>query len=181
MARDLHDGLAQELAYICRNLDLVTGETNRDSVGRLRSAVERAQLELRSAINALAPPIDQDVEVALVEAVSEIAERAKIELDLDIVPGVRLPPRRAEALVRIACEAVSNAARHSGARSVTLRLEREGSLVRLRVADRGCGFDITAPRGGFGLTAMRERARSVGAELSIRSSPGRGSEVHAAI
>ena len=181
MARDLHDGLAQELAYIYRNLDLAAGEANRDTVGRLRPAVERAQLELRWAINALAPPIDQAVEVALAEAVSEIAERAKIELRLDIVSGVRLPPTRVEALVRIACEAVSNAARHSGASSVTLCLERDGSLVRLRVADRGCGFDITAPRGGFGLTAMQERARSVGGELRIHSSPGRGSEVRAAV
>jgi len=181
MARDLHDGLAQELAYISRNLDLVSGEVNRDTVGRLRPAVERAQLELRWAINALAPPRHQAVEVALAEAVSEIAERAKIELELDVVPGIQLSPARAEVLVRIACEAVTNAARHSGARSVTLRLERDGSLARLRVADSGCGFDPTVPGSGFGLIAMRERARSVGGELRICSAPGRGSEVHAAV
>ena len=181
MARDLHDGLAQELAYISRNLDLVIGEASADAVGRLRPAVERAQLELRWAINALSPPRHQAVEVALAEAVSEIAERAKIELKLDIVPGVLLPPARAEALVRIACEAVTNAARHSGAGRVTLRVERDGSLVRLRVADNGCGFDAAAPGSGFGLIGMRERACSVGGELCIHSSPGRGSEVHAAV
>lgn len=181
MARDLHDGLAQELAYISRNLDLVIGEASADAVGRLRPAVERAQLELRWAINALAPHRHQAVEVALAEAVSEIAERAKIELKLDIVPGVLLPPARAEALVRIACEAVTNAARHSGAGRVTLRVERDGSLVRLRVADNGCGFDAAAPGSGFGLIGMRERACSVGGELCIHSSPGRGSEVHAAV
>lgn len=181
MARDLHDGLAQELAYIYRHLDPDTGGTKPDTAERLRPAVERAQLELRWAINALAPPRDKALEVALADAVSEIAERAKIECELDIAPGVWLPPRRAEALMRIACEAVSNAARHSGASSVTLRLERDGSLVRLCVADDGCGFDIAAPRSGFGLTAMRERAHSVGGELGIRSSPGRGSEVYAAI
>jgi signal transduction histidine kinase len=181
MARDLHDGLAQELAYISRNLDLVTGAANGDAVGRLRPAVERAQLELRWAIYALAPPMHQALEVALAEAVSEIAERARIELELDVVPGIQLPPARAEALVRIACEAVTNAARHSGAGRVTLCLERDGSLVRLRVADSGCGFDPTVPGSGFGLIAMRERARSVGGELSICSAPGRGSEVHAAV
>ena len=181
MARDLHDGLAQELAYISRNLDLVTGAANGNAVGRLRPAVERAQLELRWAINALAPPRHQAFEVALAEAVSEIAERARIELELDVVPGIQLPPTRAEVLVRIACEAVTNAARHSGAGSVTLCLERDGSLVRLRVADSGCGFDPTVPGSGFGLIAMRERARSVGGELRICSAPGRGSEVHAAV
>jgi signal transduction histidine kinase len=181
MARDLHDGLAQELAYISRNLDLVTGAANGDAVGRLQPAVERAQLELRWAINALAPPRHQAFEVALAEAVSEIAERARIELELDVVPGIQLSPTRSEALVRIACEAVTNAARHSGAGSVTLCLERDGSLVRLRVADSGCGFDPTVPGSGFGLIAMRERARSVGGELRICSAPGHGSEVHAAV
>ncbi len=83
--------------------------------------------------------------------------------------------------MRIACEAVTNAARHSGAGSVPLRVERDGSLVRLRVADRGCGFDTAVPGSGFGLIAMQERARSVGGELRIRSSPGRGSEVQAAV
>jgi signal transduction histidine kinase len=179
MARDLHDGLAQELAYISRHLDLVTGEANADTIGRLRPAVERAQLALRQAISALAPLRHQTVEIALAEAVSEIADRAKLDLQMDIVPGLQLPPARAEALVRIACEAVTNAARHSGVKSVTLRLERDGCFARLRVADRGRGFDTAATHGGFGLIAMQERARSVGGELRIHSSPGRGSEVRA--
>jgi signal transduction histidine kinase len=181
MARDLHDGLAQELAYISRNLDLVTGKANGDAVRKLRPAVERAQAELRSAIGALAPLRNQAVEVALAEATAEIAERFRIELRLDVVPGVQLSPTRAEALVRIACEAVTNAARHSGANSVTLCLERDGTQVKLRVRDRGCGFDTAAPGSGFGLVAMRERARSVGGELRIRSAPGRGSEVDVAV
>jgi signal transduction histidine kinase len=181
MARDLHDGLAQELAYISRNLDLAAGEVTGETMAKLRPAVERAQTELRSAISALAPPRHQDAEIALADAASEVAERFRVELKLDLVPGIRLSPARTEALVRIACEAVANAARHSGARSVTVRLERDASLVRLRVQDRGCGFDPTAPVSGFGLIGMRERARSVGGELSIRSVPGRGSEVDLAV
>jgi signal transduction histidine kinase len=181
IARDLHDGLAQELAYLYRNLDSIAGETGADTVARLRLAVERAQLESRRAIHALAPPRNQAVEVALAEAAVEIAERFRMELELDLVPGVRLSPTRAEALVRIACEALTNAARHSGARRVTIRLERDGSLVRMRVSDRGCGFDTTFPVGGFGLNSMRDRARSVGGELRICSAPGRGSEVEVAV
>jgi signal transduction histidine kinase len=181
IARDLHDGLAQELAYLSRNLDSVAGEAGADTVKRLRLAVERAQFESRRAIHALAPCRDQAVEVALAEAAIEIAERFRMELELDLVPGVRLSPARVEALVRIACEALTNAARHSGARRVTLRLERDGSLARMRVADRGCGFDATVPEGGFGLISMRERARSVGGELRICSSPGRGCEVEVAV
>ena len=181
MARDLHDGLAQELAYISRNLGLITEEVNGEVMGKLRSAVERAQTELRSAISALAPPRHQDAGVALADAASEVAERFRIELKLDLVPDVKLSPTRTEALIRIACEAVANAAQHSGARSVTVRLERDASLVRLRVMDRGRGFDTAAPGSGFGLIGMRERARSVGGELRIRSAPGRGSEVDVAV
>ncbi len=181
IARDLHDGLAQELAYISRNLDLLAGEANADTVSRLRLAVERARLESRRAITALANAKDQAVEVALAEAATEIAERFRIELDLDLVPGIRLSPTRAEALIRIACEAITNAARHSGAKGVTLRLERRGPVVSLRVSDKGCGFDTATPERGFGLTAMRERARAVGGDLRIRSVLGHGSEVEVAI
>jgi signal transduction histidine kinase len=179
MARDLHDGLAQELAYLSRNLDLAAGEAQ--TLARLRPAVERAQAELRSAISALAPPRHQNAEIALADAASEVAERFRVELKLDLVPCVQLSPARTEALIRIACEAVANAARHSGATSVTVRLERDASLVRLRVVDRGCGFDTAAPGDGFGLIGMRERARSVGGELRIRSAPGCGSEVDLAV
>jgi signal transduction histidine kinase len=83
--------------------------------------------------------------------------------------------------VRIACEAITNAARHSGASRVSLGLERDGSGVRLRISDKGHGFDTAAPGGGFGLISMRERAHSVGGELLISSAPGHGSEVEVAV
>jgi signal transduction histidine kinase len=153
IARDLHDGVA----------------------------TERAMIESRRAVHALAPQRTQAVETALAEAAAEIAERCRIQLDLDLVPGIRLSPSRSEALVRIACEAITNAARHSGAKRVMLRLERDGSLARLRVADKGCGFDTTVSSNGFGLIAMRERAHSVGGEMRICSAPGRGSEVNVAV
>jgi signal transduction histidine kinase len=181
IAHDLHDGLAQELAYISRNLELLTEEVNDDVLGRLRLAAERAQRESRRAINALAPSRKLAVEVALAEAAAEIAERFRVDLELDLVPGVRLSPTRAEAIVRIACEAITNAARHSGVTKVSLRLERDGCLVRLRVTDRGRGFDTTVPRSGFGLISMRDRACSVGGELQIWSTPGRGSEVELSV
>ena len=83
--------------------------------------------------------------------------------------------------MRIACEAVANAARHSGADRVDLGLERDGPGVRLWVSDKGHGFDTADPGGGFGLSSMRERAHSVGAELVVSSVPGRGSQVEVAL
>jgi signal transduction histidine kinase len=176
IARDLHDGLAQELAYLARNLDSLEGDTSGDTLRRLLRAVERAQFESRRAVSTLAAPAGQAIETVLANAVGEIAERFHVVLDLDLVHGVRLSAARAEALVRIACEAVTNAARHSGSNRIRLTVERDGPRVRLRVSDQGCGFD-TAAGGGFGLVSMRERAHSVGGELWISSAPGRGSDV----
>jgi signal transduction histidine kinase len=183
IARDLHDGLAQELAYLGRNLDSLDGESREESVetiARLRKAVERAQLESCRAINALAAPGAELVELVLAEAAMAVADRFHLGLEFDIAPDIKLSAAREDALVRIACEAVANAGRHSGAGQVSLELERDGSCLRLRVSDQGCGFDPTTVS-GFGLVSMRERARSVGGELRISSVPGRGSVIEAVL
>jgi signal transduction histidine kinase len=181
IACDMHDGVAQELAYLARNLNALSGPADEERLIPLRRAVERAQLESRRAISALAAPSGQPFEAALAEVAADVADRYHVELDMDITSDIRLSAARREALVRIACEAVTNAARHSGTDRVNLRVERDGSGVRLWVSDDGHGFDPAAPGGGFGLTSMRERARSVGAELMVSSAPGRGSQVEVAI
>lgn len=181
IACELHDGVAQELAYLARNLESLDGSPDEDDLARLRRAVERARLESRRVISAAAAPSGQPFEVALAEAATEVADRYHVELDLDLTSDIRLPAPRREAFVRIACEAVTNAARHSGADRVNLGLERDGSGVRLWVSDKGHGFDPADPGGGFGLTSMRERAHSVGAELVVSSEPGRGSQVEVAL
>jgi len=177
IACELHDGVAQELAYLARNLESLDAEPDEDGLDRLRRAVERARLESRRVISAAAAPGGQPLEVALAEAATEVAERYHVRLDLDLTSDIRLPAPRREAFVRIACEAVANAARHSGADRVNLGLERDGSSVRLWVSDQGHGFDPADPGGGFGLTSMRARANSVGAELVVSSMPGQGSQV----
>jgi signal transduction histidine kinase len=185
IACDLHDGLAQELAYLTRNLDALVGSVEPEILDRLRSATERAQLESRLTISRLAIPGPRQEATAVADAVrdavGQIARRFAVDLDLDLQPGVRLAPSRSEALVRIACEAVANAARHSGARQVSLSLHRHGSRVWLRVSDNGSGFDPGLATTGFGLVSMRERASSVGGDLRVSSVPGQGTEVVAAL
>ena len=181
IACDLHDGLAQELAYLGRNLSGLDGQADGGVLGRLQRAVERAQSESQRAIRTLAAPGGQSADIMLSEAAGEVAERFRIQLELDLAPGIRLPATRAEALVRIGCEAVTNAGRHSGANRVRVSLERAGSRVRLRVSDAGRGFDTAAPGCGFGIISMRERASSAGGGLSISSLPGRGTEVEAVL
>jgi signal transduction histidine kinase len=180
IARDLHDGLAQELVYISRNLrsaESLEGER----LERVRQAAERAQLEGRRALAALSAPLDEPLEVVLAREVVGVADRFGTTVELDLAAGVRMPAARAECLVRIACEAVGNASRHSGEQRITLTLDRAGEGVRLQVRDRGYGFDPDAPTTGFGLVSMRERARAVGGRLRIDSAPGRGTVVEVAL
>jgi signal transduction histidine kinase len=181
IARDLHDGLAQELACLARNVDSLDGEHSKETLSLLRGAVARAQLESRRVVSTLAGLCVEPVEIALAKAAADVAERFHVGLQLDLASGVKVSAAREDALLRIACEAVANAARHSGASQVNLKLERDGSRLRLRVSDRGCGFDPTVTGGGFGLVSMRQRARSVGGELLISSTQDGGSEVEAAL
>jgi signal transduction histidine kinase len=179
IARDLHDGLAQELAYLARNLDSLDGEPHRErdeTLSRLRGAVERAQLESRRAVSTLAAPCLRPIDVALAESAAAVAGRFCLRLELDLASGVRVSAAQEDALVRIVCEAVTNAACHSGVSQVRLALGRDGPRLRLRVSDQGSGFD-PATASGFGLISMRERARSAGGELRISSAPGRGCTV----
>jgi signal transduction histidine kinase len=180
IARDLHDGLAQELACVARNLDSLDGPDSGETLAVVRGAVRRAQLESRRAVSALAAVPVAPVEVALAEAAVELSQRLRLGLRLDLACGTAVPAARQDALVRIATEAITNAARHSGASEVHLELERDGPHLRLRVSDRGRGFDPAAAGGGFGLTSMRQRAHAAGGELRITSAAGAGSEVEAA-
>lgn len=181
IARDLHDGLAQELACLLRSLDSLDRAADKEMMARLRRTAERAHLEARLAIKTLAVPRKQSVNIAIAQAVCEVAERDHVRLELDVIPDIRLPAPRAEAVVRIACEAVGNAARHSGAGRVCLSLQRKGTRVRLCVSDTGSGFDPARPPDGFGLISMRERASSVGGDLRISSVPGHGTKVEATL
>ncbi len=79
-------------------------------------------------------------------------------------------------LFRILQEAFSNARKHAQAECVRLSLEKDGSLVRIRIQDNGGGFDPSQPtgEGHFGLRFMRERAEQLGGGLRVDSTPGEG-------
>jgi signal transduction histidine kinase len=182
IARELHDGLAQEIAYIRRNLtSLGRGGADPDLVERLQQAADRAHRESRLAVATLATPTNEPLEVTLAQATREVADRYGVEIEFDLCPDLQVSPARAEGLVRIACEAVANAARHSGAQRVAVVLRRDAGGVRLGIIDRGQGFDARKPTPGFGLISMRERARAIGAQLRVESRSGRGTRVEVAV
>ena len=80
-------------------------------------------------------------------------------------------------LSRILQEALTNARRHSGARSVEVRLRTEDGAVLAAVIDDGRGFDPASPRAGVGLSTMRERVEALGGEIEVKSRPGEGTKV----
>jgi signal transduction histidine kinase len=182
LARDLHDGAAQELAFILRRLRRLTGSN--EELVPVAAAAQRALDESRLAIGALSRASDEPFAVTLADAVTETAARQGARLSLRLDPDVQVEPAVADALLRIACEAVANAACHSGVEDVELELCRDERL-RLRVSDEGAGFDpaVVTRRAGsrFGLVSMRERAAAVGAELRIQSFPGAGTTVEVAL
>jgi signal transduction histidine kinase len=180
IARDVHDGLAQEIAFIGRNVQLLEeSEADPELVDRIMDGVVRAQAESRRVVGALTSTDDQPFELALEHAARDAARRYGASIDMQLARGIDLSPRKQEAVVRIASEAVANAAKHSGADRLHLALERVDEGVRLRVADDGVGFDTKKDRNGrgFGLVSMRDRAEAMGAQLRVRSRRGRGTEV----
>jgi signal transduction histidine kinase len=179
LARDLHDGMAQDLAFIlqfsramCRRAAAPPG------MEQIVAAAERALDDSRHAIAALVRPSDEPFDVALERTAQEAATREGAEVQA-AVAGVAVPERAAETLLRVTREAVSNAARHGHARTIRLELVGEPELT-LRITDDGNGFDVDAAAsapGRHGLTSMRERVAEAGGHVDIRSAPGEGSVV----
>jgi signal transduction histidine kinase len=181
IARDLHDGLAQELAFIVRRAHRAVEKGFLAADARqIANAAERAVDESRRVIATLTRPLDEPLDVVLSEAVKGVADRVGATVALSLDPDVHVAPDVREALVRIAREAVTNAVRHGDARLVRVELEN-GDGLRLRIVDDGRGFDGNSTRrrrsGGFGFTSMADRTRAIGATLSVTSRRGTGTAV----
>jgi signal transduction histidine kinase len=184
LARELHDGLAQELAFISTQSRWLAQSAPPDPsrLEQLAQAAARALDESRSAIAALTRPLDEPLEVAVAQAAEEVADRVGVKVRLDLEAGVDVTPTTRAALLRIVREAVTNTARHAKASEVTVSLVTDGA-IHLRISDNGVGFDTSEEgRGwGFGLTSMRERAQAIGGQLEVRSTMGQGTEIQVVI
>ena len=172
IARDLHDGIAQELAFIRRRAERLAGQPD---AAEIMAAAERALQDSRWAIEHLARARDEPLAGVLARHAAATAARTGVAVTFVTTGSTgHVGPEISEALVRILGEAVTNA-RHGDATLVHVELSTDP--LRLRVIDDGSGFDPSADGAGFGLGGMRERAALVGAELSVTSGPGAGTEV----
>jgi signal transduction histidine kinase len=183
LARELHDGVAQELAFIVSQVQrLIPGDVN-GTAHDIGLAAERALMDSRRSIQLLKRSDSPTLTTAIVEQASRVADRAGLTLDIEILDEVEASPEAEYAILRIVQEAISNAAQHSGAGLVSVTVsERDGPLI-VRISDDGSGFESN-PGGrrrlGFGLVSMAERAESCGGELKVQSQPGRGTVVEVA-
>lgn len=179
LARELHDGLAQELAFIRSQAERMAGtaEANR-VVARVASAAERALDEARLAISALTTPLDEPLEASLVRAAETVAERMGARVESQSAGTPQLTQEMRQSLERVVREAASNAVRHGKARLLRIEIDAR-SRVRIAVVDDGQGFDPDAARrrDSFGLISMRERIEAMDGQLLVRSSPGEGTTV----
>ena len=179
IAHDLHDGLAQDLAFIAAYADRLASAYGADHPVAIAAA--RALAASRGRIIDLEAVSAPTAEAALRELADEFRERYGVDVVIDASAGAEeLDGDERRELVRIAREGIANAVRHGGARTIRLTLGPRSGGTLLSVADDGCGIAEAggASAGtGLGLRAMRDRASRLGARLRVGDSAAGGTEV----
>jgi signal transduction histidine kinase len=193
IAREIHDGIAQSLAFTAMKLDLSSRLLERDPE-RVRSELETAKNTLREQIKEVRRsifalrPIDLE-RLGFLETirgyVKDFGEQNSIKAMLEIVGEPQLSPTNEAVMFRILQEALNNVAKHSKAKTVVVSLRIDPSGTRLIIADDGVGFDpkaltgVVSSVGGLGLAQMRERLQARGGSFEFSSSVGAGTRVMA--
>jgi signal transduction histidine kinase len=190
IARDLHDGVAQSLAFLRMRVDLWSDWLQTEpqrlpaEFVQLKQTLREQIGELRRAIFALRPfAVGQlGFSGALRGFIHEFAELQGWECraELDQLPE-ELPHELELAAFRIVQEALANAAKHAQAQRVTVSLAECDGGLQITVTDDGVGFrpGASAPSaaGGLGLPQMAERAAALGGRLTVLAQPGSGAEI----
>ena len=179
IARELHDGLAQQFTLLALGLDrlesmpadrlaLAHGE-----VVELRRQTDEVAFGLREVARQLHSTILQHLGLpkALKALCRTFSQQYQIIVDLEAEPLEDLGDDISLCLFRVTQEALNNAVTHGHARQITVGLARDAGLLRLCIKDTCIGFDPAARPEGLGLVSMQERLRLVGGKLSITSSP----------
>lgn len=185
IARELHDEMGQHLTALKVGLGNLGPAASSPAVERLTQiatridqAIDRLTLELR-------PPALDDVglEAAVTHLAHEFSTTTGIKVDIH-TNGLttRMPSTVETTLYRVIQEALTNAWKHSGAKSVSIIIERRREHAQLIIEDTGRGFDSeigtsTSSRAAFGLAGMRERVALVGGTVNIESGTGAGTSI----
>jgi len=194
IAREIHDGVAQSLAYLNLKTELLDRLVDRNPAAAREQAVvvrqllQTAMTELRRCIGDLRRPASGHgpaITAQLRTLASSLNEMPKLELALQQVSGTRLAPEVERTVIGIVREALQNIRKHAAANTVHVEVTKEGNALRVLVSDDGQGFVVAEkandPGEHFGLVQMRELAQELGGDISIKSQPGEGTRVEALI
>jgi signal transduction histidine kinase len=185
LALEMHDTLAQSFAGIGFQLQAILEETRTSAVatrqvetalGMVRSSHEEA----KRSIAALRPRFLNSSDI--VDNLRQVAERLVEGEHVKILtcsegPVDEVPLRISDALFRIGQEAISNAVRHSHARTIAISLSLVAPRIRLSVRDDGIGFDMQQNDPGFGIRGMTRRSDNIGGRIQIASAPNSGTTI----
>ncbi len=188
IARELHDSIAQALAFLNIQVQLLEDSLRRDApdevtevLGNIREGVQESYDNVRELLTHFRVRVKQeeDVGVALQRMLAQFGAQSGLQTEFsDTGTGVPLHAETQLQVLHILQEALSNIRKHAaGATLVRLSVHRDADY-RFAVADDGCGFDVRAlpeiAENHIGLRIIRERAQRIGARVDVRSRPGDG-------
>jgi PAS domain S-box-containing protein len=195
IARELHDETGQSLTSLLVGLRSLEGasdlEATHEQIAELRRLTARTLDEVHRLARGLRPAVLD--ELGLVPAVEQLAldyvQTLGFPVDVSAVGFglTRLPPTVETTVYRVVQEALTNTAKHAGARTASVVLQQRRDVAQAIVSDDGCGFDVdTALRAPaawahLGLHGMRERAALLGGTVTIESTPGEGTTIYVRI
>jgi signal transduction histidine kinase len=185
LAREIHDGLAQELWYAKLKQSRLAqiadfGEEPRQLSLEVEAAIDMALAEARHAVAAMRGGSEGGSLLEILRRqVEDFSDRFAIRTEL-VREGSAEPeigPRANAELIRIVQEALTNVRKHADATVVRVVVATNDDDLRIAISDNGRGFRPDAAPAGFGLESMRQRAAVIGARLSVTSAPHDGSRV----
>ncbi|MGA7192825.1 MAG: PAS domain S-box protein [Anaerolineales bacterium] len=190
LAQNLHDAVNQSLFSAGLIAEVLPRLWDRDqaqarqSLEDLRRLTRGAMAEMRALLAELRPSTLTDAELGdLVRLLGNaFTGRTNIPATISVAGEGILPAEAQVAIYRICQEALNNVAKHAAASMVEINLKHDGTAIELSIRDDGQGFDsgqitaMTTP-GHYGLTMMRERTEAIGAQLSVTSQPGHGTDL----
>jgi signal transduction histidine kinase len=177
VAQDLHDGLAQDLAFIAAHGARMAEQFGDDHP--ISVAARHALAISREKISDLSDPRSTSPREVLETIAHELGQRFGMSVVVDVPPDAALAVGIREQVGRIIREAIANAARHGGAKHVLVTMPRRSTGTAIRVVDDGRGIrdGFGQADEGFGISSMRDRIAALGGTLTLRRARVRGTEL----
>lgn len=186
LAREIHDGLAQSLAYlkiVIGRAESLLAQGRHDQAAHMlkdsSQSINDIYLDARLAIENLRSTPGH-LHTWLVQALEDFEDVSGLPVTLHMDATCDLPPVVQAQVIRIVQEALTNVRKHSQASQVIIEVRQQDRSLSIKVEDDGKGFnpEIPLPQNSFGLRGMRERAEAIGSEMLITSSLGKGTSVN---